>query len=350
VKNRNYYFKKFLPKLLLWALFCGFFGLLFVLARVRIYPIGMTTTFIFIWCFFLFCAALFSLLFNGGLNIFKINVEHKNSRIFNKHIINGKIDVKISDEELKKVFNALKEEPVVVFGKIFIYTGLEVLFSFLTITYIGFSWFTVVVVLIGGFISMMILALFSLFFTENFFSNLLMQARKLLSERKIEYSEDIQSFTLKNRFHYFVVLLFLVVVVFLSFIPSPDYFVLTILSLALILALIVSKMLFESIYSSFREIKEFVMEIPKEKKAVFFTGSSYKEIINLSNFLNESSDQIYESREREKKSQEELQRKIDELSKWRKLTIGRELKMVELKRKIETLEGEIKKIKKDKKK
>jgi predicted RNase H-like nuclease (RuvC/YqgF family) len=43
-----------------------------------------------------------------------------------------------------------------------------------------------------------------------------------------------------------------------------------------------------------------------------------------------------------KQAEEKLKNKVDELEKWQKLTVGRETKMAELKKKIQELEKEIK--------
>ena len=349
--KRNYYLKKFLPRLILWGVFCGFFALFFILTRSDFRSVDLVRILIFVWIFYMFVCGFFSFLLNGGFNLLKINIEHKNSRVINKQVIDGKIDKNISNEELKELFEVLKKEPVTVFRKIFLYTGMEVIASTLTLYYIGFPFFSIVVILIGGFVSIMILALFSIFFTENFLVNkLLRQARRMLKKRKIDFDEDIQLFTLKNRFNYFIILLFLIMVIFLSFIPNLNFFLLTLLSLAFILVLIVSKMLFESIYSSFKEIRKFIKKIPKEEKAIYFTGSSYEEVLDLSNIINQSVDRLYEARERRRKAQDNLQKKIDELNKWQKMTIGRELRMVELKKKIKSLEEELEKTKKGKSK
>jgi len=340
----NYYLKKFLPRLVLWGAFCGFFGLFFILTKSDFRSLELVRILIFVWLFYMFACGFFSFLLNGGFNLLKIDIEHKNSKMINKYIIDEKIDKKISNEKLKELFVVLKKEPLTVFRKIFIYTGLEIIASALTLYYVGFPFFSIIIVLIGGSISIMILALFSLFFTENFVVNkFLKQTRKMLNSRGLEFDEGVQSFTLENRLNYFIVLLFLIVVVLLSFIPNLNFFLLTILSLAFILVLIVSRMLFESIYSSFKEIKKFVVKIPKEEKTTYFTGSSYKEVLDLSDIINQSVERLYEAREKREEAQNKLRKKIEELNKWQKMTIGRELKMVELKKEIKRLEKELEK-------
>ena len=122
--------------------------------------------------------------------------------------------------------------------------------------FIGTTIFNLAVILTGGLISLAILTLFSIFSTEiSLVSGLLRECRKILKGREIKPEEEIQLFTLKNRFNYFIILLFLIVITILSFVPRPSFFILIFLALALIMTVIISRMLFSSIYSVFREIE-----------------------------------------------------------------------------------------------
>ena len=106
------------------------------------------------------------------------------------------------------------------------------------------------------------------------------------------------------------------------------------------MTVIISRMLFSSIYSVFREIKDFAAKLPQKEKTEYYTGSSYKEVLDLSKDLNRSAREIYIARVKEKKMIKELQEKVNELKKWFKVTVGRELKMVELKKEIKKLKKE----------
>ena len=53
--------------------------------------------------------------------------------------------------------------------------------------------------------------------------------------------------------------------------------------------------------------------------------------------MNKSAQDIYTAREKEKKAKKELQEKLEELDKWYRFSVGRELKMVELKKEISKL-------------
>ncbi len=70
------------------------------------------------------------------------------------------------------------------------------------------------------------------------------------------------------------------------------------------------------------------------ERAVFITGSLDKEIVSLSEALNKASEQIYSSKKELEKSKEDMAKRVEELEKFFKLTVNRELKMIELKKEL----------------
>lgn len=337
-EGKNFYFRYFLPRLELWALLSGLFGFFFVLARSRFEAPGVERMFIFFWLFYMLSRAFFVIFFHGGARFIGLTLEHRDARIINTHIVNKHIDPKISDRKLKEIFQVLKKEPVIAFKRASIYSGGLVFMATLTMYLVGTSLFNLIVILVGGLISVALLALFSIFSIEiSFVNDLLKECRKILKKRDIKPDEEVQLFTLENRFNYFIFLLFLVVVTILSFVPRPSYFILIILSLAFIMIAIISRMLFSSIYAVFQEINGFMAKLPRKERAEYYTGSSYKEVLDLSKNLNKSAKEIFETRTKEKRMRKELQEKVKELNRWFRVTVGRELKMVELKKEIEKL-------------
>ena len=99
--KKNFYFRYFLPRLELWALFCGLFGLFFILARVSFEAPVVERTFIFVWVFYMLATGLFSILFHGGARFLNLDLEHKDSCLINTYIIDGRIDPKIADKKLQ---------------------------------------------------------------------------------------------------------------------------------------------------------------------------------------------------------------------------------------------------------
>lgn len=343
MEEKNFYFKYFLPRIEIWALLCGFFGLFFTLGHADFESPVIEKIFIFLWFYYLLCSELFRILFNGGARFLKCDIEQRNARIINTYIVNKHVDSSLTNEQLEELFYVLKKEPITNLVNSIIYRGAVVFFVVLTMEVLGTSKFNIIVIIVGGIISLSILALFSIFSVETFFiRDLLRECRKKLKERGIKPKEEIRVFSLKNRFNYFVFLLFLVTIVILSFVPRSklSLFLLLLSLLTFIMVVTLSRLLFSSIYSVFQEIKGFSAKLPREKKIEYFTGSSYKEVLDLSEDLNKSAKEIFQARERETKIKKELQDKVEELNKWFKLTVGRELKMIELKKEIERLKKE----------
>ncbi len=343
MKERNFYFKYFLPRIEIWAFLCGLFGFFFILAHADFESPDVEKIFIFLWLYYLLCAELFRVLFNGGARLLRLNIEQKNARIINTYIVNKHINPSLTNEQLEKLFYVLKKEPITNLVNSIIYGGAVVFFTAFTMGILGTSRFNVIVIIVGGIISLAILALFSVFSVEAFFiGDLLRECRRKLKERGIKPKEEIELFSLGNRFNYFIFLLFLITIITLSFVPRSrlSLFLLALSFLTFIMTVVISRMLFSSIYSVFQEIKKFTARLPREKNAEYFTGSSYKEVLDLAEYLNRSAREISFAREQEIKAKKELQEKVNELNKWFKLTVGRELKMMELKKEIERLKKE----------
>jgi len=340
MEERNYYLRNFAPVIMGWFLLCGLFGFFFILARANFTATDNEKIFIISWLLLVAIIQIYTFLFSGGLKLIGINFENRDSFLINKHILNNRIDPEISDENLKELFNALKKEPFIILKRIFIY-GLMGAIFFAIIIYISkISFLDILTILNGGLISLIVLTLFLIFFVERFFSGLLRECRRTLKKRGIYPPEEEWLSTLKSRFNYFIILLFLVVIIVVSFVSIFNLYLLAIITLGLLISIMISKELFASVYLVFEEVKNFSTELSQTEKAEYFTGSSYKEVFNLAKDLNKSAKDIYIAREKEKKAKGELQEKLEELDKWYRFSVGRELKMVELKKEISKLKEE----------
>jgi hypothetical protein len=335
--EKNYYLRNFVPIIMGWFLLCGLFGFFFILARANFATTDKEKIFVISWLLLVAIIQIYTFLFSGGLKLIGINFENRDSFLINKHILNNKINPEISDQDLRDLFNALKKEPFIILKRTFIY-GLVGAVFFAFIIYISkISFLDILTILNGGLISLIVLTLFLIFFVERFFSGLLRECRKTLKEREIYPAEEEWLSTLKSRFNYFIILLFLVVIIVVSFISIFNLYLLAIVTLGLLISIMISKELFASVYLVFEEVKNFSAELSHKEKAEYFTGSSYREVFNLAKNLNQSAQDIYTAREKEKKAKKELQEKLEELDKWYRFSVGRELKMVELKKEISEL-------------
>jgi nitrate/nitrite-specific signal transduction histidine kinase len=127
--------------------------------------------------------------------------------------------------------------------------------------------------------------------------------------------------------------------------------------IAISLSLLIAYALSRTITKSISKLILGVEEIGKGNLDYRIQVKNEYEFGILANAFNKMTEDLKKSRaELEKYSKElekkvkqrtkELQEKIDELEKFNKLTVGRELKMIELKKRIKELENELRKIKK----
>jgi len=144
----------------------------------------------------------------------------------------------------------------------------------------------------------------------------------------------------------------IVVVAVLSFIVDLESLKVEILIfpfVGLVMAAILSNLIFSSVYRSFLEIKDFSKNLSKGRRTFFSTGSVDSEILDVSVSLNSAAKEVYNSKMSAEKAAVDLQERIEELQRFYDLTIGRELRMAELKKQIKSLEGEIEKLKRQNK-
>ena len=323
----------------LWAILCALFGIILIISLDEFATVRIERVVISSFLFYVLIAALAAPSEYGLLRFFGLKKERKDAKILNDNIQNGHIPVNIPDKTLKDIFYALTKQPAAGAHSTLTYAGGITLLTALTAVLISVEIMNIIIILTSGVIVTVILALFGNFFTENFIAPVLKKCRAMLKARNIKVEEN-QLFQLKNRFTYFILLLALVVFIVLSFVPEPSMAIIILSLLGLIMAAIISKILFTSIHNIFLEIEDFAKSLPKKEKAIYSTGSLSKEATNLSKNLNQSAEDLYKIRGEERKLKDELQERLNELNKWYKLTVGRELKMIELKNKIKQLENE----------
>jgi signal transduction histidine kinase len=111
--------------------------------------------------------------------------------------------------------------------------------------------------------------------------------------------------------------------------------------IGLTMTFIIDRVLFVYLSNSLVEMERFADELPKGEKAVFATGSLDKELVSLAKNLNDASEEIHSSQQELEKSQEEMRKRVDELEKFFELTVNREIKMVELKKELGKLKGNV---------
>ncbi|MFH1522199.1 MAG: hypothetical protein ABIE43_00075 [Patescibacteria group bacterium] len=376
----DYLFKKF-PKFpfsmrialtaIVWTIPCALFGILLILTKADFETTGTKTIFVFSSMFYVGVATIFALFEYGALRLLGIKKERKRLRIINDNITGRHLLPNLSSETLIKVFNALSKAPIdpVIAGSRYI--SIVVVLILLTEWIVSEKIINIPTILIGGFISLILYVLFVAFFMEKSIFPTLKECRELLLKRGEKIKEPKFRFSnLKTKFTLFLLIPVITVLIILNFISALNINILAFAFLGLVMSIMISRLLASSIYEAFLGIKNFAKELPTKEKTLFSTGSLDTEIIDLSENLNKAADEVYtarreleeakatleakiEERTREleilakslevkvKQKTKEFQERVDELEKFHRLTIGRELKMVELKKKIEELEEKL---------
>lgn len=358
-----------------WCSLCAGFGLLIILYRADFETIGIKILFILSFITYVAIVALLASIEWGILRIFGIKIERKDYRILNDNIKNGCINPNVSNKVLKKISSSLIKSPREAIGSAIKYISLVIVLVLATEWFLSRSETNLLVIFGGGLISLFLSTLFIGFFSEYSIFPTLKKCRELLMKKGEKTRETEVFISLKTKFVFFLLFPIVVVFIILYFFSLLGLGVLIPLLFGFLMAVVISQILSSTIYQTFSDIKDFIKKLPKKEKISFSTGSLDLEIIDLSESLNKTADEVYTARrkleeskavlevkikartkaieeekelldERVKERTKELQKRINELEKFHRLTVGRELKMIELKKEIEKLKKEIEEIKK----
>ena len=329
----GFYLKQYVSILVGWAFLSSFLGFFFVLAKID-FPTAELNLFILSWWGVTIIMGIIGFLLNGGFLLLGIHrFQHDDAEVLNNLIIDGKIIENISNKELETMFFFLKREGPIGFAKSAIHGSAPPLVSCSVFYFLGMGTGDLLVILMGGIIAVSLFSPFTFFFLEVFLLRTLKECREMMYSRGIETDENIYLHSLSGKFNYFVFLFLILILIFLNFV-SLDIYILIISLVSFIMVIVISRILFMSMYSVFGEIKNFGEKLSLRKKARYISGSSCKEVLDLSENLNQSAEELYKSRQELQSAYDEIKKRKDELEKFYKLTVGRELKMAELKEKI----------------
>ncbi|MCK4781346.1 hypothetical protein KAS79_00255 [Candidatus Parcubacteria bacterium] len=354
----------FLSKI--WGILAAFFGLFFVIVQLEYESFEILKLFIYSFTILVIIVSLFCFLRYGLLRKFLgKKYEKKEFRILNDNILKGHFRPNISAATLLESLESLKKINLWI-GTLFIQVSVITISGLILIDRLANEEFkNVLVILIGGCISMTIGFICILILSELLSSPVRKECKMLLAA-KGKYFENSYFLTLRTKSKFFIVVMGLALAIVLSLSSSLNPTLIIFSISALIIAGLLSELIFKSIYNSLMEIEESTKKLIKRKKVSFCTGSLDKEIIDLSENLNLTANEIYITRqalEEEKTSLEikvnartrelkeltqsldqkvkqrtkELQDRVDELERFHKLTVGREVKMIELKKEIKEL-------------
>lgn len=332
-----------------WAFLCAAFGAFLILGRADFESTGTKMIFTITFPLCMIATLLIAFAGYGILRVFGIKIEKNYLKLLNDNIENGHLISGLSSKTIKDIFSALTREPARSFRAGYKY-GILIISSTLLIEWFASGGQTVnlFIMFISGSVSCFFVVVFGSSFSERSVYNIAKECREELAKRG-ESVEECEMINLKRKFNYFLLIPLLLIVLVLSFVPSVDLNVIIFSFIGFIMIVVISKALSSSIYLAFSELEVFAGELSKNKDKKFFTGSLTKEIVSVSYALNQAVEEIYlsqkevEDKNRElKKSYEEIKERKEELEKFYNLTLGRELKMVELKKENEELKEKLK--------
>lgn len=333
----------------LWAFLCAAFGAFLILSRANFEATGTKMIFIITFPINIAITVILAFLEYGGLRVIGLKAEKKDIQLLNDNVENGRLIPGLPRETVKEIFYSLAQRPKDAFRIGFKYGALIVFLTLLIEWLASGKTINLPIMFISGVLSYLLVALFGSFFAERSIYPVIKQCREILMEGR-EKIENPRFRSLIGKFNYFLLIPLLLIISILTFIPSINLNIIIFSCLGLLMAIIINQVISSSICKAFLEIEEFARELPMGKRTTLSTGSLDKEIVSMSEGFNEAAKEIHTSREKlEKrtgeleKSYQEIKKRKDELEKFYNLTIGRELKMVELKKEIKRLKAKIEK-------
>lgn len=316
-----------------WSILCSAFAYFLIMSLADFSNEMAYKSFIYVFPIYVIVFGMLGLLRYGGAKFwYGEEIKTVNNNISSE----GKFKI-FATVEIKETFNSL----VFIANSTTINIlagGLSVLvLTLLTVWINQATSFDMIVILIGGAIAIFFSCAFSTFFCQQAMFKEVKECRKILVER----GENVENITLSSiapKFYFLFFLPFFTVLIVLLFIPSFSFSAAMLCFLALLMTFIIDRVLFVYLANALNELEGFAKELPVGERAVFVTGSLDKEIVNLSEALNKASEQIYLSKKELEESKEEMAKRVAELEKFFKLTVNRELKMIELKKCIKKLQ------------
>lgn len=354
---------------LIWAASGAAFGTVIILDKAD-FQNGAKE--VFILTLFLGAAiAMFFILIEFGLPIFlNRKLENKDAKIVNDNIIKGKIRKDISNEGLVNLYYSLDKVYNLLSVRNWQWTlTITIILSFVDY-FNSFQLSTTLMILTVGFV---VAFLTNIYNTTLAGGELMFPLRKeckeMLNSRRLFY-KDIFTTSLQEKFRMFIILIIflLLLILFFSYPLTPNLIIISLIGLAMAITII--RVIFLSFYRALNEIQLLAENMGRGEKVVFYSGSTDREIIVLEKSLNRTAENIKEYQtnleeakttleikvrartkeleelakgldEQVKERTKKLEERVNELERFRKLTVGRELKMVELKEEIKGLKEKL---------
>ena len=360
-----------------WTFVSAALGVMLILSKADFEKTGTKEIFVISLSIYVIIAAILGVLEYGFIKPFGLRKEKKSYQILQDvledKLKKGAMISSISTKNLIKIFYSLIDMPREALKDGTKYILLVVFSALLTEWLASKTTINIPIIFFGGLVSLFLFLLFGKFFVELATSPAIKICREELMKRGKFIKEPRSKFSsLKTKFNLFFSAPILVVLVVLIFMIPLNLHIILFTFFGLAMSIVISLILYSQITETFSAIKIFTKELPKEKRALFSTGSLDVEIVELYESLNRTAKEVYTARREAEESKKvlaikvkartreleeltksldqkvkertkELQERVNELEKFHRLTIGRELRMAELKKEIKRLKEELEK-------
>ncbi|MFA5009555.1 MAG: hypothetical protein WC534_03220 [Candidatus Paceibacterota bacterium] len=315
-----------------WVGLCSFFAGVLIITTAQFDTPNALPFFSFFVLAILTLTALFVLLRMGDMGL-----GSKETNIINKNIKSGSLEKDLSLEEIKETFYHLVHFCRTNFLSI-IWGGLIIT----VIVGIAMRIFTnicpsdILIIFSGGTVATVLSAVFASFYSEQANFSIIKIIRKKIVEAEGEVP-DINFDSIASKF-YFLFVFPIVTTIIVLICVFPFSVNIAFLSISgIVMVLIIDRILFAYISKSFFEAEEFIKGISQGDKKIFATGSVDKEFIDLINALNKTGKESLILKKQFEETKKEMESRMEELEKFFDLTVNREIKMVEMKKKLQSL-------------
>lgn len=311
--------------------------------------------------------AILATLFEFGSPFLNRKFENKNAKRVNDNVIKGELKADISNQDLLAFHNSLGSVYNILYRRNWHWSLSVAIFVAFTDYLVFHQLGNVPIIFAAGFIAALTTSIYNATVAEGeLMFSLRKEVRKMFKTRGLPHKENFTT-SLHEKFRIFslLIILILAMIFFLSSPLSLNLIIISLIGFAMVI--MVSQAIFSGFYSAFKEVQSLAEKMGRGKKVIFCSGSTDYEIIALSQSLNQTVENIgkYQTSLEEAKSilelkvrertkeladlnkrlegkveerTKELQERMEQLEKFNRLAVGRELKMVELKKEIGKLE------------
>ncbi|MFA6251817.1 MAG: hypothetical protein WCX74_00195 [Candidatus Paceibacterota bacterium] len=333
-----YRFRLILP-ILGWAIICFIFNLAVVFNTIPLSP-KMKGMFLLISLIFLSISFIITL-----LSLFSVKPFSANSKALDTNIKNGKLVSGISTAEVVEVLHILCDYPRKCFKNAFLTGAAYFIVVMIWQSIFLPEQFNFFVLAMIETITISLLMGFSLFWPQFQSFDIIKQCRNILILKDLKmaktYSSSIRTKILFVIFYFLnVIMLYILSTLCEAQAGNIIFFS------GIVMIIFISVILLFYLDNSLKGFIESIKKVSKEGLTIFSTGSLDEEFVDLSNNLNEISIQLYSSKQEAITSKKEMEKRVEELEKFFELTVGREEKMVELKKENAELRKKLEKSKK----